>query len=116
MNTYPKPGHIVCYDEFCTEGLTPIRWQDDLFWELVNRYGGTRRYGFLQRTTDVTGMSGTGRVADIAETVNGKVVILWHDTTTITGSVSVRDSVDDVIACHGHGGATVIEWELPDHG
>ncbi|NLA25634.1 MAG: hypothetical protein GX879_11775 [Bacteroidales bacterium] len=61
-------------------------------------------------------MSGTGRVADIAETVNGKVVILWHDTTTITGSVSVRDSVDDVIACHGHGGATVIEWELPDHG
>ncbi|MDT0608816.1 hypothetical protein [Streptomyces lancefieldiae] len=65
----------------------------------------------LQRNHDVTGVSGTGRVAD---------GILWTD-----GTVSVRwlgdrpstvfwDDVAHAEAVHGHGGHTVIVWDDPE--
>lgn len=62
----------------------------------------------LQRTTDITGVSGTGRVAD---------GVLWPDRT-----VSIRwrgdrpstvfwDRLEDAEQVHGHGGATRIIWD-----
>ncbi len=65
-----------------------------------------RRF-YLQRNVDVTGASGTGRVAD---------GVLWPD-----GTASVRwrgerpssvhwDRMEDAEAVHGHGGATTIQW------
>ncbi|GHA95305.1 hypothetical protein GCM10010330_56820 [Streptomyces tendae] len=70
----------------------------------------SRRF-HLQRTHDVTGVSGTGRVA------NG---VLWPD-----GTVSIRwagdrpstvfwDDVAHAEAVHGHGGHTAIVWDDPD--
>lgn len=65
----------------------------------------------LQRNHDVTGVSGTGRVA------NG---VLWPD-----GTVSIRwagdrpstvfwDDVAHAEAVHGHGGHTRIVWDDPE--
>lgn len=66
----------------------------------------------LQRTTDVTGVSGTGRVAD---------GILWPDRTASVRWTGPRPSVvfwDGGIAdaehVHGHGGHTVIVWDDPE--
>lgn len=64
----------------------------------------------LQRTTDITGVSGAGRVAD---------GVLWPDQT-----VSIRwrgdrpstvfwDRLEDAEQVHGHGGATRIIWDDP---
>lgn len=65
-----------------------------------------RRF-YLLRHEDVTGVSGTGRVAD---------GVLWGD-----GTASVRwrgprpstvhwDRFEDAEAVHGHGGSTEIVW------
>lgn len=63
---------------------------------------------WLHRDEDVSGVSGTGVVAEGVEFDNGKVVICW-----IVGehqSVVVWDSLASVEAVHGHGGATRVVW------
>ncbi|MEV7140734.1 hypothetical protein [Streptomyces tauricus] len=71
----------------------------------------TPRRFYLQRDTDITGVSGTGRVAD---------GILWSD-----GTVSVRwlgerpstvfwNSIDNALHVHGHLGHTRIVWLDPE--
>jgi hypothetical protein len=59
----------------------------------------------LQRGEDVSGTSGTGRVADGVEFADGKAVIRWN---TATASTALYDSVADIVAIHGHNGATVV--------
>lgn len=65
-----------------------------------------RRF-YLQRHTDVSGVSGTGRVAD---------GILWPDNTVSIRWLGDRpstvfwDRLEDAVTVHGHGGATVIVW------
>ncbi|MGY0062789.1 hypothetical protein ACWY4P_40690 [Streptomyces sp. LZ34] len=66
----------------------------------------------LQRNTDITGVSGTGRVAD---------GILWPDGTASVRWTGERPSVvfwDGGIAdaehVHGHGGHTRIVWDDPE--
>lgn len=61
----------------------------------------------LVRSEDVSGSSGTGRVADGIEFRDGTAVIRWN---TDKSSTAVYESVEDVEAIHGHGGATKIEW------
>lgn len=60
----------------------------------------------LQRDEDVTGISGTGVVAEGIEFSNGKVVIQWivgeHQSTV------VWDDIESVKAIHGHNGSTQI--------
>lgn len=66
----------------------------------------------LQRTTDVTGVSGPGHVAD---------GVLWPDGTASVRWVGERPSVvfwdvgfADAEYVHGHGGHTVIVWDDPE--
>lgn len=65
----------------------------------------------LQRDHDVTGSSGTGRVA------NG---VLWTDGTVSVRWVGERpstvfwDRLEDAERVHGHGGHTRIVWDDPD--
>lgn len=65
-----------------------------------------RRF-YLQRDVDVTGVSGTGRVAD---------GVLWPDGTASVRWLGERpstvhwDRIADAEAIHGHGGATRIIW------
>lgn len=62
----------------------------------------------LQRHTDVTGVSGTGRVAEGVQFTDGTVVIRWAGTRA---STVVWASLDDALAVHGHDGATIVEWQ-----
>jgi hypothetical protein len=61
----------------------------------------------LHRDVDVSGISGTGIVADGVVFPDGVTVIRWRGDRQ---STVVWPHVDDVEAIHGHGGATRIVW------
>lgn len=68
----------------------------------------------LQRDHDITGVSGTGTVADGVLWLDGTVTIRWRGPRPSTVN---WQSLDDAMAIHGHGGATRIVWApLPDTG
>lgn len=61
----------------------------------------------LFRRTDVTGVSGTGIVAEGIQFGDGVVVIRWlgkHASTVIW------DNLETALAVHGHDGATRVLW------
>ena len=64
----------------------------------------------LVRHVDIGGVSGIGLVAEGVEFSNGKCSLAW---TAKYQSVAVYDSLDDLIAIHGHDGKTslVIVYE-----
>jgi hypothetical protein len=62
----------------------------------------------LQRDTDVSGVSGTGRVADGVLWPDGTVSLRWIGARP---SVVFWDRLEDAEAVHGHGGATRIVWD-----
>lgn len=71
---------------------------------------GHRRFR-LVRDTDVTGVSGTGVVAEGVVFSDGTVAIRW-----VTGehrSTVVWADLASVVAIHGHNGATVVDWVDP---
>lgn len=61
----------------------------------------------LQRETDISGSSGTGRVAEGVQFCDGTCAMRW---LTFPCSTAVYSSIDDLIAIHGHNGATTIDW------
>lgn len=61
----------------------------------------------LVRHEDVTGLSGTGVVADGVQFDDGKVVTRWRADIAQT---CVWDSIEHVKAIHGHAGATTVRW------
>lgn len=64
----------------------------------------------LRRTEDVTGVSGTGIVADGVMFPGGtKTVTRWRGGTTGVAQTCVWDSILDVKTVHGHNGATQID-------
>ncbi|WP_424891821.1 hypothetical protein [Streptomyces sp. XH2] len=61
----------------------------------------------LQRDHDVTGVSGTGIVADGVQWPDGAVTIRWRG---LRPSTVHWNGISDADAVHGHGGATRIIW------
>lgn len=61
----------------------------------------------LNRLEDETGISGTGIIAEGVQFSDGKCVLSW---LTEVNSVGVYDSINNIIAIHGHDGKTEIEW------
>jgi hypothetical protein len=61
----------------------------------------------LCRHADVSGISGTGRVAEGIQFSSGTCVIEWLSRTP---SMGIFDSVEDLLAVHGHDGATELIW------
>jgi hypothetical protein len=57
----------------------------------------------LRRNEDESGISGTGTVAQGVIFESGKCVLSWLTEHT---SVAIYDSIDEVIAIHGHNGKT----------
>lgn len=57
----------------------------------------------LQRDEDISGVSGTGIVADGVVWPNDMVTVCWRGECA---SVAVWQRLDDAIAIHGHNGAT----------
>ncbi|SRR5258708_36136173 len=60
----------------------------------------------LVRTEDVSGVSGTGVVAEGVEFENGKCVICWRGTHS---SVAVYENTEEILSIHGHEGRTVLK-------
>lgn len=66
----------------------------------------------LHRTSDPSGVSGTGVVAEGWETSDGEtVVIKWLSGMP---SVCIYSDIRHVEAIHGHGGETQIVWDTPE--
>lgn len=69
----------------------------------------------LLREVDVTGISGTGVVADGVQFPDGVVVMRWRKNGTarpdhVKPTTVVHDDIDSVIALHGHNGSTKVVW------
>lgn len=62
----------------------------------------------LVRDRDLSGVSGTGVIAEGVLSSVRKVALFW---VTKHRSVVLYDSLQEMIAIHGHGGATRIEWQ-----
>jgi hypothetical protein len=62
----------------------------------------------LRRLDDETGISGTGIVAEGVVFEHGTAVLYW---LTQFSSVGIYPDMDELIAIHGHGGKTVVEWD-----
>jgi hypothetical protein len=70
---------------------------------------GSHRRFVLQRDADVTGVSGTGIVAEGVEFSDGSVALRW--TSAFPTSVVFHDrGMASVEWVHGHSGATRIVW------
>ncbi|WP_431980039.1 hypothetical protein [Streptomyces qinglanensis] len=65
----------------------------------------------LQRDTDITGASGTGRVADGVLWPDGTTTLRWRGPRASTVH---WDRLADAKAIHGHGGHTRIVWDDPE--
>lgn len=61
----------------------------------------------LNRIKDVSGISGTGIVAEGVVFEDGTTVIRWRGAMP---SVVVWKSIDHAESIHGHGGATQFVW------
>ena len=71
-----------------------------------------RRFA-LVRHVDYTGVSGIGVVAYGVAFADGQIVLRWCSTHPAT---SLWSSLNDLLAVHGHGEATSIEWIDAPHG
>jgi hypothetical protein len=72
--------------------------------------GGVMRRFYLNRLEDVSGNSGTGRVAEGCLFSDGRAVVHWMASNNSLGvsSTVVYDGLVDVEKVHGHGGKTQI--------
>jgi hypothetical protein len=52
---------------------------------------------------DVSGVSGTGKVADAVRFPDGTTVLKWN---RVASSLGVYDSLEDAVLIHGHDGRT----------
>lgn len=73
---------------------------------IVNAEHRVRRFA-LAREHDVSGVSGTGIVAEGVCFTDGTCVVHWYGERR---STVVWSSIEDVEAIHGHGGASRILW------
>jgi hypothetical protein len=66
---------------------------------------------YLRRNEDISGNSGCGRVAQVAEFDDGTAVLHWNlgANRSRVASTEVFNSVADLLAIHGHGGRSVLE-------
>jgi hypothetical protein len=62
----------------------------------------------LVRKEDVSGVSGTGIVAEGAQFTDGQCVVSWFGRYH---TLEIAPTLETVIQIHGHGGLTTIEWE-----
>ena len=67
----------------------------------------------LERLRDVSGISGTGRVAEGVVFSDGSAVVRW---LTAVSSTCVYESIDAVKAIHGHGTATRVVFAKRSRG
>lgn len=66
---------------------------------------------YLRRLEDVSGQSGCGRVAQVAEFDDGTAVLHWNRGANTSGvsSTEVFACVADLLRVHGHEGRSLLE-------
>ncbi len=66
---------------------------------------------YLRRLEDVSGNSGCGRVAQVAEFDDGAAVLHWNQGANSSGvsSTEIFASVNDLLRVHGHNGRSLLE-------
>ena len=62
----------------------------------------------LLRKEDISGVSGTGTIAEGVVFHDGQVVLSWFGRFH---TIEVCPTIDTVIALHGHNGSTFIQWD-----
>ena len=62
----------------------------------------------LSRQHDVSGVSGTGIVAEGVRFSDGTVVLKWLRNP---GALAFYPSIEDMLSVHGHRGYTQVLWE-----
>lgn len=67
----------------------------------------------LLRKRDVSGTSGTGYVAEGVEFHDGQCVLSWFGKYHTLG---IYPNAEQLMAIHGHGGATILEWHQESNG
>ena len=69
------------------------------------------KFYYLCRKEDVSHISGTGHVAEVAEFSDGTVAVRWLAAKNAAGvaSTAVFDSLADLLKVHGHEGRTIAE-------
>jgi len=60
----------------------------------------------LVRTEDVSGVSGTGIVAEGVEFGESTCVLYWRNY----GSIGIYDCIEQLIKIHGHDGRATVQW------
>ena len=63
---------------------------------------------WLMRDEDISGISGTGRVAEGIEWTNGMVTVSWLGTYH---SIETVMNIHTIEALHSHNGKTRVVWE-----
>ncbi len=63
----------------------------------------------LIRTDDISGVSGTGYVANGVD-FGDQVVLKWNDKGETPGAMGFYHDTEHVLKIHGHGGTTKVEW------
>ena len=61
----------------------------------------------LHRLEDMSGVSGTGVVAEGVQFEDGQVALSWLGTFH---TVEISPNIETMIKIHGHNGKTIIEW------
>lgn len=72
----------------------------------MNKHRIGKRFRLL-RSEDISGVSGTGYVAEGIVFHDGQTIISWYGAVH---SVEVWPSLQAAINVHGHAGATLVEW------
>lgn len=72
---------------------------------------GVMKTYYLRRLEDVSGSSGCGRVAQVAEFDDGAAVLHWNRGANRSGisSTEVFSSIEDLLRVHGHNGRSILE-------
>lgn len=75
------------------------------------------------RAQDISGLSGEGIVAEVAEFADGSVAMRWLPTTSPTArargvrpTTVMHHDLTSVLALHDHDGRTTLRQVLPDGG
>jgi hypothetical protein len=73
---------------------------------------------YLRRDEDISGNSGCGRVAQVAEFDDGTAVLHWNlgANQSQVASTEIFNSVTDLLEIHGHHGRSVLEPIEDRHG
>jgi hypothetical protein len=63
---------------------------------------------YLYRKEDVSGVSGTGYVAEGVIFADGKVALSW---LVDPGSINIYENIKECVEVHGHDGATILRYK-----